>query len=519
MSRGRRRVVFIFMLLILALNLSSMRNNSITIDEKAFHREFGRRILDRTAFLTGAGTMPVTALNVLPVYILDRLGMDIPERGELFIGRLVTVFCSMLLGLLVFLWANDLYGFKAAVFSLGLYAFSPNILAHSQLITTDIYSACFIFTSLYLFVKYLKRPSMPGLIMSAAATAPALLAKNTALFLPPIFGIILLSSGYLRSLKNRRSILLKGIVYASIIILLINAGYLFKDSFMPLGSFQFQSWMLNKVKSCAADIIVPLPRLYLETIDLGKFYNDTCSGHPTPYLLGRLSDSGCGWPYYFIAALLFKLPLAIIILLILGAAVLIKDGSTDNFDKISVGAPPLLFLAFFFPFFNNQAGIRNALILFPFFYLIIAKIISYRPLMRHGIFRVFLLSMVMWYLISALSFHPHYLSYFNELIGRRENMYKYLADSNVDWGQNKYYLRGYLDKHKGLNAIVNPEQPSEGIIIVNINSLVGITQDPQKYRWLRENYEPVGHIAYSWLIYDTAAGNNKVGHAEVLPGG
>jgi hypothetical protein len=34
-----------------------------------------------------------------------------------------------------------------------------------------------------------------------------------------------------------------------------------------------------------------------------------------------------------------------------------------------------------------------------------------------------------------------------------------------------------------------------------VNNLVGIHY-PERYRWLRENYQPVGHIAYSHLVYD-----------------
>ena len=32
------------------------------------------------------------------------------------------------------------------------------------------------------------------------------------------------------------------------------------------------------------------------------------------------------------------------------------------------------------------------------------------------------------------------------------------------------------------------------------NWLVGVFA-PEKFRWLRENFEPDGHIAYSYLVY------------------
>ncbi len=80
-------------------------------------------------------------------------------------------------------------------------------------------------------------------------------------------------------------------------------------------------------------------------------------------------------------------------------------------------------------------------------------------------------------------------------------MYKYLADSNVDWGQNNYYLEDYIKQAGDTEITVNPDTPACGKIIVSVNRLVGIFGNPLKFKWLRENYEPVHHIAYSNLLY------------------
>ncbi len=42
---------------------------------------------------------------------------------------------------------------------------------------------------------------------------------------------------------------------------------------------------------------------------------------------------------------------------------------------------------------------------------------------------------------------PDYLAYFNELAGGSRNGYKYLVDSNLDWGQDLKKLRGWLTQH------------------------------------------------------------------------
>jgi hypothetical protein len=83
-------------------------------------------------------------------------------------------------------------------------------------------------------------------------------------------------------------------------------------------------------------------------------------------------------------------------------------------------------------------------------------------------------------------------------------MYKYLADSNVDWGQNEYYLEQFMHEHKGKVLYLNPRKPlKEELVVISINELVGLFCPPSYYSWLRNNYKPVGHIGYSYLVYDT----------------
>ena len=102
-----------------------------------------------------------------------------------------------------------------------------------------------------------------------------------------------------------------------------------------------------------------------------------------------------------------------------------------------------------------------------------------------------------------LSYYPQYLAYFNELVWDRKTAYKYLSDSNLNWGQGKYYLQD-LSFKRILDAVYEPEKIESGLIIVSPDDLVGVTDDPQKFAWLRENFEPVDTVAYVYLIYDVS---------------
>jgi len=43
---------------------------------------------------------------------------------------------------------------------------------------------------------------------------------------------------------------------------------------------------------------------------------------------------------------------------------------------------------------------------------------------------------VIWYVFAGILVYPHYLAYYNEFVGGWQNGYKYLTDSNTDWGQD-----------------------------------------------------------------------------------
>ena len=76
-----------------------------------------------------------------------------------FWARVPIVFLSILFGLAVFLFSRHLFGGVAAFFSLGLYCFCPNIIAHSGLATADLAVAFFFFLTLVSFYFYLINPT------------------------------------------------------------------------------------------------------------------------------------------------------------------------------------------------------------------------------------------------------------------------------------------------------------------------------------------------------------------------
>src|SRR3989338_6656785 len=69
-------------------------------------------------------------------------------------GRLPIMLLSALLGFYIYRWASEMFGPKGGLSSLFLYAFMPNIIAHSQFVTTDLALASFSFITFYYLWKF-----------------------------------------------------------------------------------------------------------------------------------------------------------------------------------------------------------------------------------------------------------------------------------------------------------------------------------------------------------------------------
>jgi hypothetical protein len=91
--------------------------------------------------------------------------------------------------------------------------------------------------------------------------------------------------------------------------------------------------------------------------------------------------------------------------------------------------------------------------------------------------------LIAYLFVSVFSYYPYHLSYFNEIAWDRKQAYKYLADSNIDWGQGRNELDQYLLEHP--DAVYKPGKARSGHLIIRVNDLV----------------EPVDTIAYYYLIY------------------
>ncbi|HKY41561.1 MAG TPA: glycosyltransferase family 39 protein, partial [Pyrinomonadaceae bacterium] len=100
--------------------------------------------------------------------------------------RIATATFTLLLAVIVFLGAKEMFGTGAAFIALTLLTFDPNLLAHGAVVTTDAALSCFMFAGVYAFYRYVKAPSVWRLSVVGISTGLALAVKHTGALVFPI---------------------------------------------------------------------------------------------------------------------------------------------------------------------------------------------------------------------------------------------------------------------------------------------------------------------------------------------
>ncbi|MDD5530418.1 MAG: glycosyltransferase family 39 protein [bacterium] len=511
-ANKRVQIVFvgIFLLSIFLQTVLSMKNNSATYDEIA-HLPAGYSYLKTGDFRMNQEHPPlIKQLCALPLLFLN---LDFPVNREawnasdqwkyglsflynnridadkiLFIGRISVVILSCVLGLLLFLWTKQLFGPEAGLFSLFLYAFCPNIIAHSSLVTMDLGITLFTFLSLYTFWRFLKEPGWSNSIFCGITIGLALAAKFSGLLLFPIYLVI----GLIFYLKEGK--------------LKIN----FRMIFLAVGISLFIVAAVYKFTSIGS---------YVDGFKEMSKYNE---GFQT-FLTGQYGITG--WHHYFLVAFLLKTPIPSLLFILWGLWLCRKNKSI-YFIYI-----PIIFFFLFFSFSKRQQGLRYILPIYPLLFLCAGNVINFVLKRRKLLVAFFILCG--WCVFSQIKIFPHYLAYFNEFVGGPNNGWRYLSDCNIDWGQDLKRLGTFLKKEEVSDVIlcyfgtpppgyyipkfqnlmsspfidyrgatVNSLVPKKEYLAVSATQLTGVYfADHSVLSWLWK-YKPVKKIGYSIFVYD-----------------
>ncbi|MFO8058064.1 MAG: glycosyltransferase family 39 protein [bacterium] len=378
--------------------------------------------------------------------------LDIVSRG-----RVPVMILSALLAVILGVWAGRLFGAPAGLMAMALYCFSPTMLAHARLSTTD--TGCAFFTLLFAasFCRYLRSPKPHSLFLAGVTLGLAQLSKYTCIILVPLVPLVLIIERE-RLLKNKEDLsengerpLYPGWILSSLVIFLIGflvlwAGYGFEmEGFHELtmtgnmASVSRPGLLLKQAVVKGLAFVNPPPETYF--YGLSQTLLETAA-HPKPlFFLGQVSQEG--WWYYYPVLFLMKEPVALLLLIAAGLLTLKREPAFQRPEKTVALAVSLSFL-FAFMFLNQKnIGIRHLLPIYPFLFLWLARLARVR--LRRGFFPA-----AAWILVAAIALrafiiHPDYLVHFNHLVGGPRGGLK-LSVVGEDWGQDVAALGKFCRK-------------------------------------------------------------------------
>ena len=363
--------------------------------------------------------------------------------------RLAASFFGLLLAVLVFLAAYEMFGKAEAFVALALFVFEPNLIAHGSLATSDMAVAAMTFAAVYALYRYRQKPSVPRLLVTGVETGLVLASKHSGIVILPILFLLFIIDTWMahRSDKKTHPPLRRGFlktvgVYGAILLMgfvVLWSTYGFRYYALPGATKHTLSFRpANTLTGKTLQLIRParvLPEAYLHGLAI-----QANVVWPT-YLLGKVYTTG-KWFYFPIA---FTIKSSIALLLLLPLALLTRE-LYRKYPRamLFLLLPSLGFIALSLTSSLN-IGVRHILSVYPFF-ITIAAAGACTLARKHRVFFYVLIALLLFHAVTAVRTAPNYIAFANDLWGGPNNTYRLLHDSNVDWGQNLKIVNEYVKK-------------------------------------------------------------------------
>ncbi len=384
---------------------------------------------------------------------------------------------------LIYLWGKRLYGYLGAIIALVLFAFSPSVIAHARFVTTDVPALFGVLFALYFFIKYLRVPSGKNLFISGISLGVALLTKFSTFLVGPLFMILAIIYGWVMAgsqltekinavARQFTRVMLVAII--GLVIVVWPVYYFHVHGYPVERQMDDTQFLLGSFGNRAlADTVIWLAdKPYLRA--LGQYFLgllmvvQRSTGGNTTFFLGEVSAAG--WRSYFPIVYFLKETLAwwiltLIAILMIGTQVKssefkaksIADWIRNHFDEFAM----IIWLVIYWTTSiksNLNIGVRHLLPTFPFAILLVSGQISKLIKKVHEkagqLNRATFVSVIVptavaillsWHFYENAKVFPYYLSYFNQIAGGPAGGYRYVVDSNLDWGQDLLRLSRWVE--------------------------------------------------------------------------
>lgn len=495
-------IVIAILAIMFLLGLGSMRGDSAIVDEVA-HIPAGYSYVTKGDYRLNPEHPPLmkdlAGLAIIPLHPRfpdDTQAWQTDVNGQweagwhflyhdgnnadaiLFWSRLPILLCAIAFGAVLYIISKRLLGVAGGFVVVTLYAFEPNIIAHARFVTTDLGAAATAFVAIVSFYYWLRRPSWRRLLLATTAFFVAQVTKFSAIMLAPFFIILIVWALATRqSGKPWRDVwktylvgyVLLGLGALAMIWLFYiphvwNMTKATQDALIR-GSLRDskQQFIVTFLTAINGTLVTRAIAQYLLGVVM---VFSRVSGGNTTYFLGEVTNQSFKW--YFPVTYAIKTPLSLLIVsfvgIVTGLVSVLKHSLgkwPSRFKRYSQQHPvevvALMYIAFYSGISisgNLNLGIRHLMPIIPFVCFVVGSfsVRFARRMQNHAITAAGLILLAA-YVAAAVFSYPHYLSYFNQLIGGGRNANKYVSDSSVDWGQDLKRLKAYVQQHPDISTL------------------------------------------------------------------
>ncbi len=408
----------------------------------------------------------------------------------LFLARLSGLFWALLGSLLLTAWATRLGGDWAGLLALALFSLDPTVIAHASVAGSDVPFMVMALATLFAGWSLRENRSAFRLVLTGLLCGMTFATKYPGIFLLPLCAAFLI-------LDHGKQGILPALALLPLTALGAWAGYGFHNADLAL------------------DALLGL---------IGHTHYPRMS-----YFLGEYRAGG--WWTYFLVAAALKTPLPTLALLAMGIP-LARRG-TPRISRPGLHwlwVPALVYFAIV-TYARIDIGVRYLLPIFPPLFILAGVGLttpwSERPVVPR--LRALTVLLLAWLAGESVRYHPHYIPYFNQLAGGPDNGWRYLSDSNVDWGQALPALRQFMKKERidhiylsyfgghvpdalGIRYQGLPDsiflghpmpmsQKREFLAISVVNRQAVLKRDHDLYRWL-DDLPLKANVGYSIHVFD-----------------
>lgn len=418
--------------------------------------------------------------HVQPPYWSHRVPLWLMWRA-----RVMCLILGVALALLIARWAWELGGTIPCIAATFLYCLDPNFLGHAALAKNDVPCALFYAATAYAAWKAGKRLTWASAACVAVLTALTTMFKFSGAMLGPVLFVLFLFRALNRQpwmigrrLEAHRTRKLAFAASIGLLTILVTysgiwASYGFRFESGPNGlnatsqrpmtalaffDLQRQLHRDPRVSEMAAwrpgfstRMILAAEQHYLipEALVAGLLNTQIFDlGLMNTYLLGRIYTGG-NWTY-FPLAFLFKEPLATIAAIGLAMVAALRTKSFFSWSAICLTVPAAIY---FLTAMDSQfnIGFRH---LFPALPMVfIATGLAIGRLWASRRLRLLILLLAAALAVETSFAFPNFIAFFN--VACASDRSYFLADSNLDWGQDLPALADWQHNHPGITIYLD----------------------------------------------------------------